>query len=115
MPTLSPPQDAPSGCGPTADAWCGRMESDQTTMAKRAYYANIAFVDEKVGQVLQALASSPDASGEEGGGSMLDNSLVLWLSDHGDGQSDHWHWRKGCVCLPVFLARARPDRPALPY
>jgi len=25
----------------------------------------------------------------------LENTFILWTADHGDGQSDHWHWRKG--------------------
>ena len=25
----------------------------------------------------------------------LENTYILWAADHGDGQSDHFHWRKG--------------------
>jgi hypothetical protein len=25
----------------------------------------------------------------------LENTYIVWAGDHGDGQSDHYHWRKG--------------------
>ena len=29
--------------------------------------------------------------------SLLESTFILWTSDHGDGQGDHFHWRKGSV------------------
>ena len=26
---------------------------------------------------------------------MLEHTYILWSADHGDGQEDHYHWRKG--------------------
>lgn len=76
----------PPGCGPSDnDAWCGEMPADTAEVGRRAYYANIAFVDEWVGAVLDAL----DAKG------LGNDTLIVFVSDHGDGQGDHYHWRKG--------------------
>ena len=70
------------GCGPSKpDAWCGLMPTNETILAKRAYYGSIRFVDEWVGTILEEVN--------------YDNTLILWTADHGDGQGDHYHWRKG--------------------
>ncbi len=51
----------------------------------RAYYlANVTMIDEKVGDILQTLD-------EEG---YLDNSVVIFTSDHGDCLGDHGHIQK---------------------
>ncbi|MEC7564336.1 MAG: sulfatase-like hydrolase/transferase [Planctomycetota bacterium] len=52
---------------------------------QRAYYcANVTMIDEKVGQILDSL----DRNG------YLDNSVVIFSSDHGDCLSDHGHSQK---------------------
>jgi len=52
--------------------------------AVQAYLACVSFVDDCVGQVLDALDSSPHAH---------DTIVVLW-SDHGWGLGEHYHWQK---------------------
>lgn len=74
-------------CGPSdPDAWCGNMTSvaAELELGRRAYYASLAFVDEWVGKLLDTL----DATG------LTNSTFVVFLSDHGDGQGDHWHFRK---------------------
>ena len=52
---------------------------------QRAYYlANVTMIDEKVGQILEAL--------EQNG--YLENSIVIFTSDHGDCLTDHGHSQK---------------------
>jgi arylsulfatase A-like enzyme len=52
---------------------------------QRAYYlANVTMIDEKVGQILEAL----DSRG------YLANSVVIFTSDHGDCLTDHGHSQK---------------------
>jgi arylsulfatase A-like enzyme len=52
---------------------------------QRAYYlANVTMIDEKIGQILHAL----DAKG------YLDNTVVIFTSDHGDALGDHGHSQK---------------------
>ncbi len=45
---------SPPGCMGT-DAWCGEMPEALTNVSRRAYYANIQFVDEWIGNIIQAL------------------------------------------------------------
>jgi len=47
--------------------------------------ASVNFVDEWVGRVYDALVET----------SLLETTWILWTSDHGDGQGDMFHWRKG--------------------
>ncbi|MCB0091765.1 MAG: sulfatase-like hydrolase/transferase, partial [Caldilineaceae bacterium] len=52
---------------------------------QRAYYlANVTMIDQKIGQILQAL----DVKG------YLDNAVVIFTSDHGDCLTDHGHSQK---------------------
>lgn len=52
---------------------------------QRAYYlANVTMIDEKVGEILDAL----DAVG------YLENSVIIFTSDHGDCLTDHGHSQK---------------------
>lgn len=72
-------------CGGGKDAWCGQKPADQTEMSRRCYHASVSFVDEHVGVILSALKKK----------NLFENTFILFTADHGDGQSDHWHWRKG--------------------
>ncbi|WP_246223030.1 sulfatase-like hydrolase/transferase [Draconibacterium halophilum] len=52
--------------------------------SRRHYYANITFIDEMVGKIIQALKAN----------GMYENALICFTSDHGDMLGDHYHWRK---------------------
>lgn len=69
----------------TKDAWCGKVHEKDRDLARRAYRASTAFVDEKIGEVLGALADA----------GVMDNTFILYTTDHGDMQNDHYLWRKG--------------------
>ena len=52
---------------------------------QRAFYlANVTMIDEKVGQIMEALERK----------GYLDNSIVVFTSDHGDCLTDHGHSQK---------------------
>lgn len=86
------------GCGPKdADAWCGEMPANETVLARRAYYASIKFVDEWLGHLLDTLNQT----------GILSNAVILWTADHGDGQGDHYHWRKVRFTTPLLVSRHR--------
>jgi choline-sulfatase len=57
---------------------------DRVRNARHAYYGAISYVDDKVGQLLQAL----DATG------LKDNTIVLFLSDHGEMLGERGLWYK---------------------
>ena len=52
---------------------------------QRAYYlANVSMIDRKVGEILEALQAK----------GLLENSVVMFTSDHGDTLGDHGHSQK---------------------
>ena len=52
---------------------------------QRAYYlANVTMIDEKVGQIVESLESN----------GYLDNTVIIFTSDHGDCLTDHGHSQK---------------------
>lgn len=89
------PQDA--GKAPS-DAAFGNFGEAYAMNSRRYYYANVTFVDEEIGKIIQALK-------DEG---MYDNALICYISDHGDMLGDHHHWRKtypyeGSVHVPYIV------------
>ena len=80
------------------DAWCGEVDRESLSMARRSYQASVSFVDEEIGSILGLM-------GELG---MLANTFILFTSDHGDMQMDHFLWRKsypyeGSAHIPLLL------------
>lgn len=72
-------------CGPQyVDAWCGDMPLEALYAGKRGYAANVRFVDEWIGKVLRVVKET----GQD------NETFVLFTSDHGDAQGDHFLWRK---------------------
>ncbi len=59
-------------------------DDDHVVEARHAYYGYVSFLDDNVGRVLAAL----DASGE------ADNTLVIYVSDHGEMLGNHGMWAK---------------------
>jgi choline-sulfatase len=78
--------------------WHGDMGTEQVRTSRQGYYANITFVDEKIGAMIAAL--------EKRG--MMENTLIVFTSDHGDMMGDHHMWRKsyayeGSANVPMIV------------
>ena len=65
-------------------AWSLNPTREQLHRQRAYYLANVTMIDEKIGEILQAL----DDQG------YLENSVVLFTSDHGDCLGDHGHSQK---------------------
>lgn len=107
---LKRPEDLPS------DAPFANFGDEYAQNSRRHYYANITFIDDQVGQIIQCLK-------EKG---MYDNALICFTSDHGDMLGDHYHWRKtypyeGSTHIPYIvkwpekMKRMLPDGFRLDY
>mgnify|MGYP003877252995 CR=1 FL=1 len=72
------------------DLWRGRLPADEIRTARQAYYGSVSFIDEQIGRILSAL--------EKRG--WLENTLILYTSDHGDMTGDHHLWRKSYAYEP---------------
>ncbi|MCG6187238.1 sulfatase [Maribellus maritimus] len=73
---------------PHAAAWTlplnGGATEEQQKKAVQAYYACISFVDAQIGKLLDGL--------EEFG--LLDNTIIVFWSDHGYNLGEHGQWQK---------------------
>ncbi len=79
-------------------AFIGNFGEEYARNSRIHYYANITFIDEEIGRILNALK-------EKG---MYDNSLIIFISDHGDMLGDHFLWRKtyayeGSSAIPFIV------------
>jgi arylsulfatase A-like enzyme len=64
--------------------WQYLPKQEDLLRIRRHYAANISMIDEKVGEIISALES-------KGG---LDNTIVIFTSDHADALGDHGHIQK---------------------
>lgn len=75
------------------------ISGDDVRRARRGYFANISYVDDKIGELLDIV--------ERGG--MADNTVVLFVSDHGDMLGERGLWFKmsfydGSSRVPMMIA-----------
>ncbi len=68
----------------TPNIWHGDMGEATIRKSRQGYYGAVSYIDEQIGRILEAL--------EKRG--WLDETLVLFFSDHGDMTGDHHLWRK---------------------
>lgn len=66
------------------DIWRGRLSAAEIRRSRQGYYGSISHVDEQIGRVLEAL--------EKRG--WLEETLIVFTSDHGDMTGDQNLWRK---------------------
>jgi choline-sulfatase len=81
------------------------FDEDKMRKAKAAYYGLTSFMDNCVGRVLNAL----DASGA------ADNTIVVYVSDHGDMMGDQGFWTKQVMyeqSVGVPMIAAGPNIPS---
>jgi arylsulfatase A-like enzyme len=72
------------------DIWRGKLTSAEIRRSRQGYYGSISFVDEQVGRILEAL--------EQRG--WMDETLIVFTSDHGDMTGDQNLWRKSYAYEP---------------
>ncbi|MDT8345019.1 MAG: choline-sulfatase [Thermohalobaculum sp.] len=75
------------------------ITADDIRRARRAYFANISYLDDKIGSILEVLDRTR----------MADNTLILFVSDHGDMIGERGLWFKmsffeGSSRVPLMIA-----------
>ena len=75
------------------------ITKDNIRRSRRAYFANISYLDEKVGELLDTLTRTR----------MLDDTVILFCSDHGDMLGERGMWFKmsffeGSARVPLMIA-----------
>lgn len=79
------------------------QSAERIRNARHAYYGMISYIDDKVGRILQALEDT----------GQRDNTIVFFLSDHGEMLGEHGLWYKmsffeWSARVPVIMSM--PDR-----
>jgi arylsulfatase A-like enzyme len=72
------------------DIWRGKLTDAEIRRSRQGYYGSISHVDEQIGRILETL--------EKRG--WLDETLIVFTSDHGDMTGDHNLWRKSYAYEP---------------
>lgn len=72
------------------DIWHGRVPDAETRDARIGYYGSVSFVDEQIGRIVESLEKKK----------ILDETLIVFISDHGDMTGDHNLWRKSYAYEP---------------
>jgi choline-sulfatase len=75
------------------------ITEENVARARRGYFANISYVDEKVGELVDTLTRTR----------MLDDTVILFCSDHGDMLGERGMWFKmsffeGSARVPLMIA-----------
>ena len=70
-----------------------RLSPEQIQRACEAYYASVDYVDDCIGELLDGLATD----------GLLDNTIVIYTSDHGEMLGRHGLWGKGVYYEPSIM------------
>lgn len=84
-------------------SWTKNPSTEQLHRLRAYYYANVTMIDEKIGGIIRAL--------EDKG--ILDNTVIVFMSDHGESLGDHGHiqkWNMYDVVTRVPLIVWAPNR-----
>ncbi|MFS0726662.1 sulfatase [Paenibacillus sp. 1P07SE] len=79
--------------------WTDTTDDNRARLIKAAYYASITQIDVQIGRILDTL----EARG------LRENTLILFVSDHGEMLGDHYQWGKrsyynGSARIPFLLS-----------
>jgi arylsulfatase A-like enzyme len=72
------------------DIWRGQLSPEVIRRSRQGYYGSVSHVDEQIGRILEAL--------EKRG--WLEETLIIYTSDHGDMTGDQNLWRKSYAYEP---------------
>jgi choline-sulfatase len=75
------------------------ISAEDVRRSRRAYFANISYIDEKIGEILDALEA----------GRMDKDTIIVFLSDHGDMLGERGMWFKmsfyeGSARVPLMIS-----------
>ena len=76
-----------------------QLTDEQTMRAREAYYASVDFVDDCMGELIDGLSDA----------GALDNTIIIYTSDHGDMIGQHGLWGKAIyfepsIGVPLLIA-----------
>lgn len=93
-------EDAADPC-----AWRGVRKDEEIDRARAGYYGSVHFIDHQIGRLLQHMIKNR----------LLNDTLIIFTSDHGDMLGDHNLWRKtyayeGSAHIPFIVVLPKDER-----
>lgn len=87
----------------------GRIGQAETMTSRAAYFACVSYIDEIIGDLLDSLESS----------GLLENTVVIYTSDHGEMAGEHgtwWKstWNEASARVPLFVSLPEHRNGTLP-
>ena len=79
-------------------AWRGEVTPEQNHRSRAAYYGSVTHIDQQIAKVTNELSGQGE----------LNNTIIVFTSDHGDMLGDHHLWRKtyayeGSAHIPLII------------
>jgi arylsulfatase A-like enzyme len=89
------------------NAWRGRRSAEEIRRARAGYYGLIHHIDHQIGRMMRWLTEQR----------LLSNTMIVFVSDHGDMLGDHHLWRKtyayeGSAHIPFLVSLPQSMQPA---
>jgi arylsulfatase A-like enzyme len=76
-----------------------KRHTDRLAYMRTQHYGEMTFIDDQVGRMVETVETL----------NLRDNTIIAFISDHGDMLGDHWLWWKGpfhyagCTNVPFFI------------
>lgn len=80
------------------EAWRGKRKDEEIHRARAGYYGSIHHIDHQIGRLIRFMKKQR----------LLQNTIIVFTSDHGDMMGDHYMWRKtyayeGSAHVPLIV------------
>ncbi len=91
--------DHPMSVGMRRGFMAEAIDRDEMMRARAAYFGNVSYLDEVIGDFLLRL----------GAAGLLDNTVIVYTTDHGEMAGEHgvwWKngWYEGCTRVPLLIS-----------
>jgi len=109
VPAAGDAYDHPMSVGMRRGFRAGAIDHEEMLRARAAYFANVSYLDEVIGDLLIRL--------EVGG--LLENTVIVYTTDHGELAGEHgvwWKngWYEGCTRVPLLISLPEQRRATQP-
>ena len=99
VPASGDAYDHPMSVGMREGFQADKISHDEMMYARACYFANVSYVDELIGDLLVRLENS----------GLLDNTIIVYGSDHGEMAGEHgvwWKngWYEACTRVPFMIS-----------
>ena len=97
--------DHPMSVGMRKGFRADEISHEEMMRARAAYFASVSYLDEVIGDLLSRL----EGGGRGRRGGLLDNTIIVYTTDHGEMAGEHgvwWKngWYEACTRVPLIIS-----------